>query len=90
MGLGSGATNSSGVGLGVGSGVGAKNLSGVYSGDDSSRHVKIIQTALYPCNVFFQVYGQPEPPLWEISKVNVPVSTYFGVNDWLTAQEVRI
>jgi hypothetical protein len=39
---------------------------------------------------FFQHYGQEEPPLWHVSKVNVPVSTYFGLNDWLSAKEVRM
>ncbi len=37
-----------------------------------------------------QIYGQPEPPSWEVEKVTAPVATYFGANDWLNAEEVSL
>merc|ERR1719362_1361615 len=33
------------------------------------------------------IYGQPEPLPWLLENVNVPVSTYWGANDWLSSQE---
>jgi hypothetical protein len=36
-----------------------------------------------------QVYGQPDPPLYYVENVKVPVSTYYGENDWLAAREVK-
>lgn len=37
-----------------------------------------------------QIYGQPDPPLYYVQNVKVPVSTYYGKNDRLTAQVVRM
>ena len=34
-----------------------------------------------------QIYGQPEPLPWLLEEVNVPVSLYWGQNDWLSAIE---
>ena len=31
----------------------------------------------------FEHYDQATPPLWNVANVNVPLSTYFGRNDWL-------
>ena len=36
-----------------------------------------------------QVYGQPDPPEYSVNKVDVPVSTYWGKNDWLNNIKVR-
>jgi lysosomal acid lipase/cholesteryl ester hydrolase len=36
-----------------------------------------------------QIYGQTEPLNWHVKDVNLPVSTYWGVNDWLGAEEVN-
>jgi len=33
-----------------------------------------------------QIYGQPEPLPWYVEEVKVPVSTYWGANDWLAAE----
>ncbi len=35
-----------------------------------------------------QIYGQTTPPLYSVEKVDLPVATYWGPNDWLTAEEV--
>ena len=37
-----------------------------------------------------QIYGQETPPLYSVGNVHVPVATYFGENDWLTARAVCI
>ena len=36
-----------------------------------------------------EVYGQLEPPRYLLEKVTVPVATYRGPGDQLTAQEVK-
>ncbi|KAJ8972574.1 hypothetical protein NQ314_000101 [Rhamnusium bicolor] len=33
-----------------------------------------------------EVYGQPHPPAYNLSKVEVPVSLYVGENDWLATK----
>merc|ERR1719195_1549400 len=34
-----------------------------------------------------EIYGQPEPLPWLVEAVNVPVSLYWGQNDWFSALE---
>ena len=36
-----------------------------------------------------EVYGQLEPPKYMLDRVTVPVATYRGPGDQLTAQEVK-
>jgi len=33
-----------------------------------------------------ELYGQPEPLPWLVTEVNVPVSVYWGQNDWFSAE----
>ena len=35
-------------------------------------------------------YGQPTPPVYDMSKVTAPVALVWGENDWLGVPEVRI
>ena len=37
-----------------------------------------------------ELYGQPTPPLYDLSAMTVPASLYWGRNDWLCAEEVTI
>ena len=42
----------------------------------------------YGTEVVLQVYGQTDPPEYKVANVKVPVATYRGENDYLTAKEV--
>ena len=37
-----------------------------------------------------EVYGQEEPPEYNLEMVTVPVATYRGLNDFYTPEDVRI
>ncbi len=37
-----------------------------------------------------RVYGQFEPPEYNVSMVSVPVATYWGRNDWFSNEKVRL
>ena len=39
----------------------------------------------YDEHINFEHYDQATPPLWNVGNVNVPIATYYGANDWLTA-----
>jgi len=36
------------------------------------------------------VYGLPNPPNYDLSKIKVPVYLYYSKNDWLANVKVRI
>ena len=35
-----------------------------------------------------EVYGTPDPPVYDVKKVTAPVVTYWGDNDWLAQPPV--
>ena len=37
-----------------------------------------------------EVYGQEEPPVYDVKKVTAPVVAYWGDNDWLAQSPVRL
>lgn len=37
----------------------------------------------------FEVYGSPEPPKYDLSKVQVPVAVFYSGNDLITTPKVR-
>lgn len=37
-----------------------------------------------------EVYGQPQPPEYDFSKMTAPIALYWGQNDWLGAAAVNI
>lgn len=37
-----------------------------------------------------KIYGVPEPPPYDLSKVSAPVALYWSDNDWLAAKEVQL
>lgn len=35
-------------------------------------------------------YGQPDPPAYNLTEINVPVALYHAQNDWLSSTEVTL
>lgn len=35
-----------------------------------------------------EIYGQPDPPAYDLTKIVVPVALYHAKNDWLSSTEV--
>lgn len=34
------------------------------------------------------LYGIPKPPLYQLSNINVPITLFVGLNDWLATKQV--